>query len=152
MLFRHLMLLFNQRVEYTLSNILSFQNISCYCLTQNTDLYKDYAVLFQNISCYCLTQLWFDGIKDLLEFQNISCYCLTQACWKSDSRPFLFQNISCYCLTDFLYFFVGSKIISKHLLLLFNLCRRNPEREQNNISKHLLLLFNRFSQNMKSRD
>ena len=122
MLFRHLMLLFNQRVEYTLSNILSFQNISCYCLTVFLSFIPFFFTQFQNISCYCLTRflqdislvdfiskhlmLLFNSIRiiDLLPiplFQNISCYCLTSYPLEAMRSSQIFQNISCYCLTPF---------------------------------------------------
>ena len=66
-------------------------------------------------------QLWFDGIKDLLEFQNISCYCLTYQKKSGENGVYLFQNISCYCLTRILSIRCYFSLISKHLMLLFNI-------------------------------
>ena len=53
-------------------------------------------------------------------FQNISCYCLTY--WNDIAIIIisLFQNISCYCLTKYKKKLKGVKLISKHLMLLFN--------------------------------
>ena len=99
MLFRHLMLLFNQRVEYTLSNILSFQNISCYCLTVFLSFIPFFFTQFQNISCYCLTRFLQDISlvdfisKHLMLLFNFFSVVLVSALHQ-------FQNISCYCLTD----------------------------------------------------
>ena len=119
MLFRHLMLLFNQRVEYTLSNILSFQNISCYCLTR---FLQDIS-LVDFISKHLM--LLFNSIRiiDLLPiplFQNISCYCLTSYPLEAMRSSQIFQNISCYCLTSLHSRSFRRFRISKHLMLLFN--------------------------------
>ena len=139
---KHLMLLFNAYGSVNTGALNSFQNISCYCLTLTSlyaigDLDK-----FQNISCYCLTNisngeqtvgriskhlmLLFNSSQHfhhckLIQFQNISCYCLT--CWNDIAIIIisLFQNISCYCLTKYKKKLKGVKLISKHLLLLFNL-------------------------------
>ena len=97
-------------------------------------------------------------------FQNISCYCLTPVL--TGNRKFLtiFQNISCYCLTLHCFWVGGLKIISKHLMLLFNIFRNynfeifhtfqniscycltftriDSIVNLNFISKHLMLLFN----------
>ena len=120
MLFRHLMLLFNQRVEYTLSNILSFQNISCYCLTVFLSFIPFFFTQFQNISCYCLTRFLQDIslvdfiskhlmllfnfistrsneiITDISKHLMLLFNIFAQQKALGDSA---FQNISCYCLT-----------------------------------------------------
>ena len=52
---KHLMLLF---ITLTLTFpfiVLSFQNISCYCLSSETIRSKPWTAIFQNISCYCLS-------------------------------------------------------------------------------------------------
>ena len=41
-----------------------------------------------------------------------------------------FQNISCYCLTDRGYCGQAWKIISKHLMLLFNFSKLSPETQK----------------------
>ncbi len=98
MLFRHLMLLFNQRVEYTLSNILSFQNISCYCLTVFLSFIPFFFTQFQNISCYCLTRFLQDiSLVDFISKHLMLLFNIfAQQKALGDSA---FQNISCYCLT-----------------------------------------------------
>ena len=64
--------------------------------------------LFQNISCYCLTDERKGRYYYLKLFQNISCYCLTGQTPEEEKKNTLFQNISCYCLTnDFTSFFNG---------------------------------------------
>ena len=99
---------------------ISFQNISCYCLTIPCIALFTLISIFQNISCYCLTgrkgdkngrniiskhlMLLFNFVKNgtvnwFDEFQNISCYCLTKLLVDFLLLVFLFQNISCYCLT-----------------------------------------------------
>ena len=52
---KHLMLLFNLVARAILSEAKIFQNISCYCLTYDSDIDKSKNLQFQNISCYCLT-------------------------------------------------------------------------------------------------
>ena len=101
-------------------HLISFQNISCYCLTSiycpfylfkyiskhlmllfnytsnrtaksNIDISKHLMLLF-NTRVEAISQ-------EVNKFQNISCYCLTFL----NYIPFfgiLFQNISCYCLTS----------------------------------------------------
>ena len=111
-------------------------------------------------------------------FQNISCYCLTIPCIALFTLISIFQNISCYCLTGRKGDKNGRNIISKHLMLLFNvffpLKEVNIPTFQNIscycltfhllaflfalfISKHLMLLFNplhtavEFSQGLISK-
>ena len=51
------MLLFNLVARAILSEAKLFQNISCYCLTYDSDIDKSKNLQFQNISCYCLTEV-----------------------------------------------------------------------------------------------
>ena len=51
------MLLFNLVARAILSEAKIFQNISCYCLTYDSDIDKSKNLQFQNISCYCLTAI-----------------------------------------------------------------------------------------------
>ena len=74
-----------------------FQNISCYCLSEETSVGKITTHTFQNISCYCLS----------LKFNY-------EAQWLD-----VFQNISCYCLSGLYGRFLLESEISKHLMLLF---------------------------------
>ena len=74
---KHLMLLFNCISTFFRTIFCTISKHLMLLFNQNTDLYKDYAVLFQNISCYCLTRWKIIAIFFIIIFQNISCYCLT---------------------------------------------------------------------------
>ena len=104
---------------------------------------------FQNISCYCLTQQIQRTLILSESFQNISCYCLTRTCYIFSIRHTIFQNISCYCLTCNKYLYRFRQHISKHLMLLFNEPPRQRRRSGNqfqNISCYCLTqLLCRFS-------
>ena len=94
---KHLMLLFIRIVVVAVKLALTFQNISCYCLSQ----YRTDRLLFCNgISKHLmLLFIWKQRFyyRKLLSFQNISCYCL--------SRPLRIR--------------LRRSLISKHLMLLF---------------------------------
>ena len=68
-------------------------------------------------------------------FQNISCCCLTLSQQYPVLLVDLFQNISCCCLTLQTQLLQSIKLISKHLMLLFNpqgpLSLRFPKEFQN---------------------
>ena len=95
---KHLMLLFIYVAPKGAAHSSSFQNISCYCLSEETSVGKITTHTFQNISCYCLSfqsallpgkygiskhlMLLFIGVASPVRrissvFQNISCYCLS---------------------------------------------------------------------------
>ena len=114
------MLLFNVVLCICLGYVQTFQNISCYCLTEIWIKKFCKEMWFQNISCYCLTyssvlvwsfyfiskhlMLLFNLVarailSEAKIFQNISCYCLTYDFDIDKSKNLQFQNISCYCLT-----------------------------------------------------
>ena len=117
-----------------------FQNISCYCLSQEPDRLQIFHYHFKTSHV----------IVYLYELPTRSC-------------KTIFQNISCYCLSLFARFqliillhFKTSHVIvypreyekcgtvhgiSKHLMLLFIQYRKVAEHEYFIISKHLMLLF-----------
>ena len=70
------------------------------------------------------------------------CYCLTRLGVSGIHLWDLFQNISCYCLTKYKKKLKGVKLISKHLMLLFNWEQVADRLNIKVISKHLMLLFN----------
>ena len=99
---------------------ISFQNISCYCLTQlESERWEDehiskhlmllfndtmYRPVYSHIYISKHLMLLFNFAQDetddvIVIFQNISCYCLTTLRTAFSVSPFPFQNISCYCLT-----------------------------------------------------
>ena len=80
-----------------------------------------YATLsFQYISCYCLSLSASDLRTKLYKFQYISCYCLSVGLYTYCIGLKLFQYISCYCLSwPPLAEALAPSIISIHLMLLF---------------------------------
>ena len=95
---KHLMLLFNSKELETVEKMVTFQNISCYCLT----VYLEYFLCWNTISKHLM--LLFNctlvsACDRCLRFQNISCYCLTSRHTGLSVSILRFQNISCYCLT-----------------------------------------------------
>ena len=118
----HLMLLFISDSVALFDHGISFQYISCYCLSSFLPLPQNSKMPFQYISCYCLSPLclmllWFLADFNtshvtvyrttcyhlpiyIVKFQYISCYCLSV--WNTALLPFcfIFQYISCYCLSS----------------------------------------------------
>ena len=82
-------------------------------------LHRQCSSSFQNISCYCLSDMFSNTPTSVVEFQNISCYCLSSWVFGVNVEivhfktshvivyPFLSKNGNTH--TD----------ISKHLMLLF---------------------------------
>ena len=99
--------------------VVSFQNISCYCLS---------LIFFPFFRCLCyfktshvIVYLCFLVLQFLLSstFQNISCYCLSIPDTDEAFEMVEFQNISCYCLSGYQAVCNCKSDISKHLMLLF---------------------------------
>ena len=96
---KHLMLLFIIKEFLDGLGKWLFQNISCYCLSANSEPFPHIYVRFQNISCYCLSnsKRFIPPLQST--FQNISCYCLSTLLTYKSICISSFQNISCYCLS-----------------------------------------------------
>ena len=113
------MLLFNFLINSVIMFGIVFQNISCYCLTNISNGEQTVGRISKHLMLLFNSSQHFHHCK-LIQFQNISCYCLTY--WNDIAIIIisLFQNISCYCLTKYKKKLKGVKLISKHLMLLFN--------------------------------
>ena len=99
---KHLMLLFNILCRIKSSICIQFQNISCYCLTDNERMKPKEIFAFQNISCYCLTSIYCPFY--LFKYISKHLMLLFNHCHASVKiNTCLFQNISCYCLTRVAY-------------------------------------------------
>ena len=97
--------------------------------------------LFQNIVCYCLSENIENAYNWIVGFQNIVCYCLSQAPPNVFFALIPFQNIVCYCLSCLLLFYSTPPFISKHRMLLFIQFFRTVPLPHGEISKHRMLLF-----------
>ena len=123
-----------------LSGNLTFQYISCYCLSCSLQYFSKILFIFQYISCYCLSWECTTKFSTAEKFQYISCYCLSLTqnlkltnLWHfntSHVTVYLFENffnfglsifqyISCYCLSLFAFGDCNFSCISIHLMLLF---------------------------------
>ena len=119
MLFRHLMLLFNQKdmqviqeqnhfktshvivypyLDAMPESVSPFQNISCYCLSIGAIGSAIGGGRFQNISCYCLSLNPKEeyGTDDYFKTSHVIVYLKE---FKRLKKLIIFQNISCYCLS-----------------------------------------------------
>ena len=76
-------------------------------------------ITFQYISCYCLSSPGLYNILGSRAFQYISCYCLSIHLSLVLVHLCLFQYISCYCLSVSVFLEILLRQISIHLMLLF---------------------------------
>ena len=141
---------------------MSFQYISCYCLSRPLRLIPLPFRGFQYISCYCLSMHPTISSEKLRNF-NTSHVTVYRKKTSDYSRWWTFQYISCYCLS--LSVFNASSVnqdfntshvtvyqvwkmsslvnylISIHLMLLFIGWTSRKSGRNGNISIHLMLLF-----------
>ena len=96
---KHPMLLFNLTVVTFVSTAEIFQNILCYCLTQETLDTPEVFQKFQNILCYCLTRI--SGfLRGLIMISKHPMLLFNSKKYKGVVKKEKFQNILCYCLTN----------------------------------------------------
>ena len=114
----HLMLLFIFLQLCLCYHLLTFQYISCYCLSDSVYFASSPSFLFQYISCYCLSFLLFNQSHIHLHF-NTSHVTVYLNGKKTPCKINEFQYISCYCLSQSSSVHSLPDSISIHLMLLF---------------------------------
>ena len=98
---------------------LTFQYISCYCLSLQILSRFTLSVRFQYISCYCLSRwLVLCRFKSLISIHLMLLFICKG--WENARGCKIFQYISCYCLSEKVAtLLLRKQCISIHLMLLF---------------------------------
>ena len=96
---KHFMLLFNDLYPGDKAEIILFQNIPCYCLTEYTQILLYSPLISKHPMLLFNMGMPKDNNAFIYLFQNILCYCLTEQALLLDNVVSEFQNILCYCLT-----------------------------------------------------
>ena len=98
---------------------LTFQYISCYCLSLQILSRFTLSVRFQYISCYCLSRwLVLCRFKSLISIHLMLLFICKG--WENARGCKIFQYISCYCLSEKVAtVLLRKQCISIHLMLLF---------------------------------
>ena len=97
-------------------------------------------ISFQNISCYCLTIPCIALFTLISIFQNISCYCLTGRKGDKNGRNIISKHLMLLFNALIPRESRILSIISKHLMLLFNYAECPAKDSGEPISKHLMFI------------